>query len=389
MADTLQSDAKYEWISAVLGLNLKPGAANADAAPPAGAAAGDAPGSASDGAPGSAPAGAPGGAPGAPGGPAAVQLPATASPNTMNGEDIAAAIMDKQLAILVGWEGALSIFDKTMTSDADADATPDFQKAVVGYFSGKLMSALINHTPGASEVDAFVGALSAEYNRAAAAGASAKLRDFVNDHTKAITKLQQATLAQRQGFISAVKARREAAEAPQPSKGGKKSGKWVLEDATAAQNDYAVLLLVLTDMLASVDRILGVSTTETLFRMLSEEWVRHATVRGGMGTRFQAVVVIRLNPNYTILDAHIQGTGGQKLAEQLLKDSPDGVDVFRLQAPRRILLMAENGWPSAILSLDANNRDTSTGSIAEGNTGALYKYVMSKGLPATKKLSGD
>jgi hypothetical protein len=45
---------------------------------------------------------------------------------------------------------------------------------------------------------------------------------------------------------------------------------------------------------------------------------------------------------------------------------PGGVDVFRLQAPRRILLLAENSWPSAILSLDANNRDISTGSIAEG-----------------------
>jgi hypothetical protein len=108
-----------------------------------------------------------------------------------------------------------------------------------------------------------------------------------------------------------------------------------------------------------------------------------------MGNRFQAVVVIRLNPNYTILDAHIQGAGGQKLAEQLLKDSPGGVDVFRLQAPRRILLMADNGWPSAILSLDANNRDTSTGSIAEGDTGSLKKYVMSKGLPLTTKLAGD
>ncbi len=370
MADTQQSDAKYEWLTAVLGVNLRPGGSA------------DAPG----GAPGGGSGDAPGGPPGAP---ATVQPPATTAPGSMNGEDVAAAIMDKQLAILIGWEGALAIFDKTMTSDADADATPDFQKAVVGYFSGKLMSAIVNRSPGASEVEAFVGALSAEYTRAATAGASAKLRDFVNDHTKAITRLQQATLAQRQGFISAVKATREAAEAPRPSTGGRKSGKWEVAEANPAEMEYAVLLLVLNDMLASVDRILGVSTTESLFRMLSEEWVRHATVRGGMGTRFQAVVVIRLNPNYSILDAHIQGTGGQKLAEQLLKDSPDGVDVFRLQAPRRILLMAENGWPSAILSLDANNRDTSTGSIAEGNTGALYKYVMSKGLPLTKKLSGD
>src|SRR5262249_29154197 len=147
--------------------------------------------------------------------------------------------------------------------------------------------------------------------------------------------------------------------------------------------------LVLMDMLASVDRILGVSTTESLFRVLSEEWIRHAKVSGAMGMKLDAVVIIRLNPNYTILDAKIQGAGGQKLAEQLLKDSPGGVDVFNLQAPRRILLMAENGWPKAILSLDVNNHDTSTGSFAEGDTTSLYKYVMSKGLPLTKNLKGD
>jgi hypothetical protein len=380
LADILQNDAKREWLAAALGVDLRRGG-NAGQAAGGGAANQAAPGGAADAA---APGGsvtqeAPGGGPG--------QMPPPMDPSGMKDEDIAAAIMDKQLAILIGWEGALAIFDKTMTSNADAEATPDFQKAVTGYFAGKLMGAMMNAAPGGGEIQALTSALQGEYQRAATAGASAKLRDFVNEHTKAITRLQQATLAQRQGFVSAVRARREAAEAPAPAP--KKGGKWSTAEPTAADNDYAVMRLELMDMLASIDRVLSVSTTETLFRVLSEEWIRHATVRGGMGTRFSAVVVIRLNPNYSILDAHIQGAGGQKLAEQLLKDSPDGVDVFHLQAPRRILLMADNGWPSAILSLDANNRDTSTGSIAEGDTGSLYKYVMSKGLPLTKKLTGD
>ena len=368
------SDDKRAWISAMLGIELGSGdAAPVRGKPPANSAPG-------------------GAAPGGAAGPAAVAIPDTMSPTGMKDEDIAAAIMDKQIAIIVGWKTALLVFDKTMTSSADAEATPDFQKTVVGYFSGKLMGALINHTPGASELDAMVSALSAEYTRAATAGASATLRDFVIQHAQAIGRLEQATLAGRQGFISAVRARREAIEAPsapvKPTKGGK-APKWGMVEPSKADDDYAAMRIVLLDTLDSVTRVLSVSTSESLFRTLSEEWVRHATVAGGMGTRFQAVVVIRLNANYTILDAHIQGAGGQKLAEQLLKDSPDGVDVFRLQAPRRILLMAENGWPSAILSLDANNRDTSTGSIAEGNTDALKKYVMSKGLPVTKKLAGD
>ena len=108
-----------------------------------------------------------------------------------------------------------------------------------------------------------------------------------------------------------------------------------------------------------------------------------------MGARFQAVVIIRLNPDYSVKNAHIQGSGGQKLAEELLKEFPDGVDVFGLKAPRRIAHYADNGWPQASLTLDANNRDLSTGSFAEGDTAGLFKYVMSKGLPSTKNLTGD
>jgi hypothetical protein len=318
----------------------------------------------------------------------ATSMPSAPPANEMKDEDIAAAIMDRQAAILAGWNTALLVFDKTMTSSADAEATPNFQKVVIGYFSDKIMGAIIKRAPGASELEAVAKALDGEIKRAAAASASATLRDFVVQHAQAIGALQQAVLSQRQGFISAVRAKREAVEAPQSSSGSKK-GKWAAKPSTKADDDYAMMRMALLDTLAKVDSTLKVSTSQALFRVLSEEWVRSVKVSIGMGVKVNAVVVIRLNKDYSILDAHIQGAGGQKLAEQLLKDSPDGVDVFHLQAPRRILLMADNGWPSVTLSLDANNRDTSTGSFGEGDTDSLRRYVMSKGLPPTKKLTGD
>jgi hypothetical protein len=88
-----------------------------------------------------------------------------------------------------------------------------------------------------------------------------------------------------------------------------------------------MMRMALLDTLESVQKAQNDATPENLFRVLSEEWVRHATVRGGMGVRFKAVVIIRLNPNYSVKDAHVQGSGGQKLAEELLKEFPDGVDV--------------------------------------------------------------
>lgn len=310
----------------------------------------------------------------------------TISPAEMNDEEIAAAIMDKQAAILEGWATALLIFDKTMTSSSDAEATPDFQKVVVGYFSEKLMGSLMSATPVSSELNAMIKGLSGEYDRAKAAGASATLRDFVNQHWQAIGRLKQATLNQRESFVAAVRKRREAYES-KPGKPGRKGTATV--DDSKEGSDYGMMRMELMDTLEKVDKVLSRSTSETLFRVLSEEWTRHQTVAGGMGTRFPAVVIIRLNPNYTVKNAHIQGAGGQKLAEQMLKDSPGGVDVFHLKAPRRIMLYADNGWPSAILSLDADNRDISTGSIAEGDTDSLKKYVMTKGLQTTTHITGD
>lgn len=305
-------------------------------------------------------------------------------------EDIAAAIMDRQIAILVGWQTALQVFDKTMTSSADAEASTDFQKVVVGYFADKLMGALVKHGPGVSELDAVVKALEADYKRAAAAKASATLRDFVVQHAKAIGQLHQTTLKERQGFISAVRARVDAAAAAKAKRPVVKAKKGEVFKPHPDDIAIGVMRIVLQDTLDSVDRRLSMSDEATLFRVLSEQWIKHATVYAGMGLRVQGVVVIRLNPDYTILDSHIQGTGGQKIAEQLVKDSDDGtVDVFGLKAKRRVLLMAKNGWPKVILNLDENNGDLSTGAMAEGDTTSLRTYLLKKGLPRTSKLTGD
>lgn len=313
-------------------------------------------------------------------------LPQAAPASGMRDEDIAAEIMDKQAAILQGWQTALQVFQTTMNSASDEEASPDFQKAIGGYIADKLMGAILKKAPGAEELSAVAGVLAGEAQRASAAAGQATLRDFVNQNTKAVGRLQQAVLSQRQGFISAVRAKREAVEAPTPGKKPPKGG-WV--EMSPALDEYGMMRMALMDTLDQVDAVLKVSGSEALFRVLSAEWVRNAKVRGGMGIKFQAMVIIRLNAEYGIIDAHIQGAGGQKIAEQLLKEFPDGVDVFNLKTPRRILLMAKNGWPSAELNLDANNGNINSGSMAEGDSDGLYKQVMSRGLPLTKVLKGD
>jgi hypothetical protein len=123
----------------------------------------------------------------------------------------------------------------------------------------------MKHAPGASELDALVKGLDGEYQRATAARESAKLRDFVIQHAKAIGKLHQRILSERQGFISAVRARREAVEAPKPVKSGRKSGKWGPAEPSKEENDLALMRMALMDTLENVDKVLSVSTSEALF----------------------------------------------------------------------------------------------------------------------------
>jgi hypothetical protein len=154
-------------------------------------------------------------------------------------------------------------------------------------------------------------------------------------------------------------------------------------------DEYGMMRLELVETLEQLNVLRRRASIENLYRELSEEWIRKSTITGGMGIKFAASVIIRLNKDYTVKNAHIEGPGGQKIAEQMLKDSPEGVDVYNLKVPRRIVLYADNGWPSAILSLDANNRNTNVGSYIEGNWGELQRFVMSHGLPSTKELTGD
>jgi hypothetical protein len=313
-------------------------------------------------------------------------------------EELANGIMDTQLAILEGWDAALGNFDKVLSSSSDEESKPDFQKAIAGFFEEKVMSGIVSlaNVPGAGDAFALFGKLVDESKRAAAAGESASLRDFVVRHRTAVGKLKQMVLSLKDDFVARVRKTREAmeaadraADAARKTKRGRNRGAQVTMRTDAATDAYGMMRMALVDGLEAADARLKGSSPEALFRTLSESWIRQQTVGIGMGYRTQAVVIVKLDPKHQLKEAHIQGTGGQKIAEQLLKDSPDGVDVFNLHVTRRFVLYAENGWPSAILELDPEGRNLNRGSYAEGDSGGLHQFLLANGLPRAKKLSGD
>lgn len=321
-------------------------------------------------------------------GPAVAEVPAVEKTD----EELAAQIMDKQLAILAGWQGALARFDKVLTSSSDKEAKPDFAKVIVDFLGEEIMGEMLKHSkPPASQAFALLGKLDAEVKRAQAADVSASVRDFFVRHLDAITKLVQATLSMKEDFVARVRKTREAMEMDATASTSPKKGRKPTVEVltTNAADEYGMMRMNLVDTIAEMDARLKMSTPERLFLLLSEEWIRHATVTGAWGVKYPATVIIRIREDYTMIDAHIQGPDGQKIAEQLLKDNPDGVDVFNLPLKREIKMMAANGWPSAILDLDENNHNINRGSFAEGNYDTVQRYVLANGLPKTKKLEGD
>jgi hypothetical protein len=317
----------------------------------------------------------------------------------MKDERIAEGIIDDQLAILTGWDTALENFFTVLTSASDKEAKPNFSKVITEFLVDEVMGELTKHAgKAASEAFGLLKKLTAEVERVEAAEKSVALRDFVVQHRTELGKLKQSAFALRAPFADRVTKVREAkekaesgGESPHPrrSRGKPKGHVEVASDATKASDDYWTMHLDLINAYQAINDKLKVATPEILFRRLSEEWIREATHRVGMGIKAEAQVIIRLWPNYTVMDAYIQGAGGQKIAEELLRESPGGVDVFGLETKRVIKLMASNGWPDAILYLDENDRNMNTGAFVEGDWPTLQRYVLANGLPPTKNLRGE
>jgi hypothetical protein len=317
-------------------------------------------------------------------------LPDKMEPVAMQNEGVARQIASTQLSILTGWKAALDMFKERMTAASDKEATPDFQKSVFGFVEDLLIDKImgeVKDVPGAAELQKFAKAIKSEADRATKAMASVTLRNFMVEHTKAFAKLEQGVRDNQDGFVEAVKAVSEGTEGAARSG---KPGKPGLAKPSKAIDDYGMMRMALMDVLAKLLAMRQGATPELLFRKLSEEWHRAQEVRAGMGVKLPAFVIVQLEKDYSVKQAYFQGAGGQKIAEGLLYDSPEGVDVLSLKTNKQIFYPGDgNPGTGAIASLDANNRDISNANMGEGHTEALIKVILAKGKLIAKKVKGD
>ena len=379
-AGKVLTEEQLDWASAFLGQDVRSGLpADAPDAPTEGFAPGGEADQASS---------------GAPGGPPEAKLPvAPAKPDEMDEEDLVAAILQNQKAILTGWDGALEIFQTFMTSASHMEASPNFQNVLVNFVPkeliGKVVAKATTQLPIMAQVVGLITALQDEASRAGAAGASAKLRDFYVAQKKYVTSLQQSLESQGQALISSVKNARKATEdslkvLPKPK--GKGGG---TQAPTDAQNQfYGMLRMELLDLLAESKKVLASSNTNALFKVISGEWLNQsqATI-SGLGDKDPAWIHIRLDKNYATLDATFRGPGGQKIAEQMLKDAPGGVDVWNIKT-KRVVAFLSRDYPVQV-TVDANNRDITPPAVRNKASEEQFKWLMANGVKPTKNVSGD
>ncbi len=323
--------------------------------------------------------------------------------SAMDDDVLANAIMHAQSAILDGWDGALSIFDKVLSSKSDKETNPNFANAItkfvgetlldeVGKLTGPLAGELKEFIPEpVGTAIKFVTAMNEEAKRAREAKESATLRDFYDTYKAAITSLKQNTHMLWEPFVQTVRNVGQAmliAEEP-----GHRKAKMMTSKAAAVYGDMRANLV---DVYSSLSAQVSASTTDQLFRKLSEEWIRTSEHRDVFGNEEKAYVDIYVNPDFTIKQVHIKAAGGQKIAEELIKDAAhlgqSGVDVLHFKVPKMVSIkLTEADYP-VWLSLDSMNRDLTMSKgfpQKEADAAAAYRALMTRGLPLTKEIDGD
>ena len=288
-------------------------------------------------------------------------------------ELLAGSLVEKELGIIRAWQSALLMFDKVVSSESDKAAKPDFQKVLVTFFADKVESGLMGmmKAPGVSMPAAVIKALHTEFKRAEGAANSGRIRDFFVAHLAALAGLDQQVTLAKDDFEAAVA----------QTAAGK-------EGSDAQITEYWTMRAALLELHANAEARLSWATPQRLFLELSEEWINASTNSIAAGHKVASQVIIRLEPDLTVRDGTIQGDNGQKIAEQLKKNSPDGVDLYSMEVPRKIIQYASNGWPKHVVLLDAQGR-LGKKSMMEGDWEGLWRHLQANRLPKVQKVNGD
>ena len=299
----------------------------------------------------------------------------TAVPNEQKSVDtLIIDIFNSEQQVLTAWSGALTQFQVVMNAHSDAEGVADFVGAVMKQVGDQVISKIAGQVPGVSYAKGVLDTVTKEYERAREARTSAQLRDFLVSLTGALTNAMNDLGRGFGDYKHMVEAAYERAGADE-------------------KKQYQGAL---ADHLNSLDRYW--TNVNNVFLLICQEWIRNTMyaipsgwVQSGTSPA-PAWVTISINKDYTVRNVELFCYGGQKIAEQLLKNSGGaGVSPHAWPVPRRLLYFVDSGsWPNAVVLLTADGRWEVQGSIAENSPvgSVVLAHIRQNGLGATTKVKG-
>ncbi len=305
--------------------------------------------------------------------------PSTVSPTAVPSEQksvdtLVIDIFNSEQQVLTAWSGALTQFQVVMNAHSDAEGVPDFVGAVMKHVGEQVISKIAGQVPGLSYAKGVLDTVTKEYERAREARTSAQLRDFLVRFSAALTDAMNDL---GRGFGDY---------------------KHMVETAyaKAGPDDKKQYQKGLADHLDSLDR--NWTNVNNVFLLICQEWIRNTTYGKPAGwitsatATAPALVRISVNKDYSVRGVELLCHGGQKIAEQLLKNAGGaGLRPHAWPVPRMLLYFVDSGsWPNAFVKLTSDGRWVQQGSIAENSSAgnALLERIRRYGLDATTKVKG-
>jgi hypothetical protein len=295
----------------------------------------------------------------------------TAVPNEQKSVDnLIIDIFNSEQQVLTAWSGALTQFQVVMNAHSDAEGVADFVGAVMKHVGDQVISKIAGKVSSVSYAKRLLDTVTKEYERAREARTSAQLRDFLVSFTVALTNAMNDLGRGFGDYKQMVEAAYERAGADE-------------------KKQYQ---RALADHLNSLDR--NWTNVNNVFLLICQEWIRNTmyAIRAGTwtpGTSPEpAWVTISINKDYTVRSVELFCHGGQKIAEQLLKNSSGaGVRSHAWSVPRRLLYFESGSWPT-VVRLTADGRWEMGGSLAERDGDVVLAHIRQNGLEATTKVKG-
>jgi hypothetical protein len=276
-------------------------------------------------------------------------------------------IFNSELQVLTAWGGALTQFQVVMNAHADAEGVADFVGAVMKHVGEQVISKIAGQVPGVSYAKGMLETVTKEYERARATRTSAQLRDFLVSFTGALTNAMNDL---GRGF-------------------GDYKHMVETTHAKAGTDEKKQYQKALADHLDSLDR--NWTNLNNVFLLICQEWIRNTTFKEHR-VAAPAFVRISVNKDYSVRGVELLCPGGQKIAEQLLKNAGgSGLRPHPWPVPRRFLYFVDSSsWPNAFINLTSEGRWAVVGSVAE-NSGVgsrVLEHIRRNGLPATTNVRG-